>query len=157
MKNHHSTQRKCQCICSTCKVYFLTEKNMTALCEFILQMVMYLHTSSHVKPGRVKIHMQMGAGRKKHKNNELHHLASFSLLCWTRISLRRSGGQFKERKKKRIIEYEKEVLASDCGFWQLRDTVATLPDTLYRLIKNLTHQLFFKIVNSKRCFILSNC
>ena len=32
-------------------------------------------------------------------------------------------------KEKRIIEYGKEVLASDCGFLELRDAVVTLPGT----------------------------
>ena len=46
---------------------FLTGKNMAALSEHISQMVMYLHTGSHIKPRRVKMHMQMKAGRKEHK------------------------------------------------------------------------------------------
>ena len=42
---------------------FLTGKNMVALSELILQMVMYLHAGSHVKPRRVKMHRQMRVGR----------------------------------------------------------------------------------------------
>ena len=38
---------------------------MAAPSELIWQMVTYLHTDSHVKPRRVKMHMQMRAGRKK--------------------------------------------------------------------------------------------
>ena len=49
---------------------FSTRKNMAAHIELISQMVTYLHTGSHIKPGRVKIHMQMKAGRKGHKNNK---------------------------------------------------------------------------------------
>ena len=36
---------------------FLTGKNMAAPSKLILQMVMYLHAGSHVKPQRVKIHI----------------------------------------------------------------------------------------------------
>ena len=50
---------------------------MAALSELILQMVTYFHAGSHVKPWRVKKHMQMRAGRKEHKNNERCHSASF--------------------------------------------------------------------------------
>ena len=49
---------------------------MTAPSELILQMVMYFHASSHVKPQRVKTCMQMRAGRKEHKN-ERRHSGSF--------------------------------------------------------------------------------
>ncbi len=51
-------------------------------------------------------------------------------MQWTRIVKRRSGSQFKETKK-RLIKYRKEVVASDCRFFQLRETVATLPGTSY--------------------------
>ena len=37
---------------------FLTGKNVTALSELILQMVLYFHISSHVKPQRLKMYMQ---------------------------------------------------------------------------------------------------
>ena len=58
-ENRHSPQRKCQRICSACKIYFLTRKNMAARSDLILQMVMYFHPGSHVKPRRVKTCMQM--------------------------------------------------------------------------------------------------
>ena len=51
---------------------------MAALSELISQMVTYLHAGSHIKPQRVKMHMQMRAGRKEHKNNECCHLVSFA-------------------------------------------------------------------------------
>ena len=59
-------------------------------------MVMYLHARSHVKPQRVKTHMQMEAGRKGHKNNKRCYLGSF---CFgqelvrgeTVVSLNRQG------------------------------------------------------------------
>ena len=51
---------------------FLTEKNMAAPSNLISKMVMYLHTSSQMKPRRVKICMQMRAGRKEHKNERCH-------------------------------------------------------------------------------------
>ena len=58
---------------------FLTRKNMATLTEFISQMVMYLHISSHIKPRTVKMRMQMRVGRKEHKNNECCHSAPFAL------------------------------------------------------------------------------
>ena len=64
---------------------FLTGRNMAALSELILQMVTYFHAGSHVKPRRVKVHMQMMAGRKEHKNNECCHSGSKRLLHWARI------------------------------------------------------------------------
>ena len=116
-----------------------------ALSKLISQMVMYLHTGSHVKPWRVKTHMQMRANKKNIKKKRM---SSFSLLIlhWTRIGQRRSGGQFKERKEKRIIKYWKEVLASDCGLLQLGDTVATRPSLFllissYLNLKNYAHIL----------------
>ena len=72
--------RKRQRICSTCKIYFLTGKNMAALNEITLQMVTYLHADNHVKPRRAKMPMQMKAGRKEHKNNERHHSVSFAFV-----------------------------------------------------------------------------
>ena len=59
---------------------FLIGKNMAALSELISQMVTYLHTGSHTKSRRVKMCMQMRVGRKEHKNNEHHHLGSFSFV-----------------------------------------------------------------------------
>ena len=50
---------------------FSTGKNMAAPSELLSQMAMYLHASSHVKPQRVKMRIQMRAGRKEHKNNAL--------------------------------------------------------------------------------------
>ena len=60
---------------------FLNGKNMAALSKFILQMVTYFPTSSHVKPWRVKMRMQ--AGRKEHKNNKRGHLVSFTFALDT--------------------------------------------------------------------------
>ena len=56
----------------------LTRKSMAALSKLLLQMVTHLHTGSHVKPQRVKMFMQMRAGRKEHKNNGCHHSVFFS-------------------------------------------------------------------------------
>ena len=65
---------------------FLTGKNMAALSELILHMVMIFHANSHVKPRRVTTHVQMRAGRKEHKNNECRHSELFFLcLCWIQI------------------------------------------------------------------------
>ena len=36
------------------------------------------HLSANVKPWRVKMHLQMRAGRKEHKNNGHHHSVSFA-------------------------------------------------------------------------------
>ena len=57
---------------------FSTGKNMAALSEFISQMVMYLHASSHVKPRKMKMCMQMKAGRKRHKKNEYNYSVFFA-------------------------------------------------------------------------------
>ena len=51
---------------------------MAALSELKLQMVMYFHAGSHVKSWKVKMCVQMRAGRKEHKNNKRRHLASFA-------------------------------------------------------------------------------
>ena len=53
-------------------------KNMATQSELISQMVTYLHIGSHVKPRKVKMRIQMRAGRKEHKNNERRHSASFA-------------------------------------------------------------------------------
>ena len=50
---------------------FLTGKNIAALSELILQMVMYFHADSHVRPQRVKMRMQMRADRKEHKTTNV--------------------------------------------------------------------------------------
>ena len=47
---------------------FLTGKNIAAFSELISQMVTYLNAGSHIKTWRVKMRMQMRAGRKEHKN-----------------------------------------------------------------------------------------
>ena len=49
---------------------FSTGKNMAAPSELISHVVMYLLAGSQVKPRRVKMGMQMRAGRKGHKNNK---------------------------------------------------------------------------------------
>ena len=64
---------------------FLIGKNMDALSELILQMVMYFHAGSHIEPWRVKTRIQMKASRKEHKNNERRHLVSLAFLRWTWI------------------------------------------------------------------------
>ena len=53
---------------------------MAALSGLILQMVTYFHAGSHIKPRRVKTHMQMRAGRKGHKKNEYE--AAKLILCF---------------------------------------------------------------------------
>ena len=58
---------------------------MAALSELLWQMVMHFHAGSHVKPLRVKMRMQMRAGRKEHKNNGRRHSGCLLLLLWTRI------------------------------------------------------------------------
>ena len=73
-ENRHSPQH----ICSMCKIDFFNWKKHGCLSELISQMVMYLHTSSHIKPWRVKTRMQMRAGRKEHKNHKRCHSASFT-------------------------------------------------------------------------------
>ena len=73
---------------------FLAGKNMAALSELLLKMVTYFHAGSHLKPWRVKMYMQMRAGRKEHKNQwmlfslKLSYMNSFkkyymgNLSCW---------------------------------------------------------------------------
>ena len=58
------------------------KNNMAALSELLLQLVTHLHADSHVKPRRVKMCMQMWAGRKGHKKNE-HASAKVVILCFT--------------------------------------------------------------------------
>ena len=55
----------------------LTRKNMAALSELISQIVTYFHAGTHIKPRRVKMHIQMRADRKEHKNNRCRHSESF--------------------------------------------------------------------------------
>ena len=88
---------------------------MAALSELLLQMVTDLHAGSHVKPRRVKMCMQIKAGRKGHKKNEhgsaravIFCFTLASLLLWTKIDLRRNGVHFRDRVKK-TTEYGKEV------------------------------------------------
>ena len=121
---------------------------MAALSELILQIVMYLHASNHVKPQRMKTCMQMRAGRKGHKKNKCQ--SRKIVLKWFlevrlnekffALRLRQSFASDKNRieekrrsvqrdAEKRIIVNGKEVLASHCRFLQLRDAVATLPGT----------------------------
>ena len=71
-ENCHLPQRKHQCICSACKIYFL-----------------YFHTSSHVKPWRVKMCMQMRAGRKGHKKEWMwiSNDEFLALLLWQSFNL----------------------------------------------------------------------
>ena len=56
---------------------------MPALSELISQMVTYFHANSYIKPWRVKMHMQMKAGRKEHKNNEHCHSESSAFVLDT--------------------------------------------------------------------------
>ena len=67
--------------------------------ELLLQMVMHLHAGSHVKPRRVKMRMQMRAGRKGHKKKPNVVQRECVILCfafvtlfllWTRIDKRRN-------------------------------------------------------------------
>ena len=50
---------------------------MAAPSELILQMVMYFHAGSHVKPQRVKMCMQKRAGRKELKKQQTSSLGAF--------------------------------------------------------------------------------
>ena len=95
-ENRHSPQYKRQRICSACIIYFLTGKNMAALSELILQIVTYFHAGSHIKPWRVKMHLQMREGRKEHKNNEHRHLvfSAFALdMNWLELNMKEVFGQ----------------------------------------------------------------
>ena len=56
---------------------FLTGKNMATLSKLILQIVTYFHAGSHVKPRRVKMHMQMRA----EKNMKTMNVVTQSLFC----------------------------------------------------------------------------
>ena len=62
---------------------FFNWKNMAGLRELILQIVMYFHAGSHANPQRVKMCMQMRAGRKEHKNNEHGYSGTFALTLDT--------------------------------------------------------------------------
>ena len=48
---------------------FLTGKNMAASSELISQIVAHVHTGNHIKPQRVKMCIQMRAGRKGQTTN----------------------------------------------------------------------------------------
>ena len=58
-------------------IFFWLEKKMAALSELILQMIMYFHAGSHVKPRKVKMCMQMRAGRNEHKKQWTSSLRAF--------------------------------------------------------------------------------
>ena len=121
---------------------FLTGKNMAALSEPVLQMVMYLHTGSHVKPRRVKTHMQMRADKKEDGSEmvpggEVKWKVFSLFLRWffllqTRIGLRRNGGQFKETERRELSNMERWfwlVIAGFCSWetqWQLYQAQAIL-------------------------------
>ena len=98
---------------------------MAALSKLLLQMVTHLHADSHVKPRRVKMRMQMRAGRKEHKNNRCRH--SVFCSCVGHESIRREAAVSLKRQE---LSNTKKLLASDCEFLQSRDAVATLPDTI---------------------------
>ena len=52
---------------------------MAALSKLLLQMVTYFQAGSHVKPRRMKTHIQMRVGRNEHKNNVVTQV--FGVFC----------------------------------------------------------------------------
>ena len=100
-------------------LFFWTGKNMATLSELILQMVTYFHVDSHVKPWKVKMHMQMRAGRKEHKNNECCHSASFFYNCIGQELVRKeAAGSLKRVKRLELLNMKRRcylVIAGFCG------------------------------------------
>ena len=54
---------------------------MAALSKLLLQLVTHFHTGICIKLWKVKMHMQMRAGRKGHKKNE-RGSAKLVILCF---------------------------------------------------------------------------
>ena len=103
------------------------KKNIAALSELILQMVMHLHAGSHIKPWRVKMCMQIRAGRKGHKKNKcgqrqsvIFCFAFVTVFCFgqelirgeTEFSLKRKGNE--------------NYWIQKGSFWSLRDATKIL-------------------------------
>ena len=99
---------------------------MAALSELILQMVTYLYTGSHIKPRRVKTHMQMKAGRKGHKKNE-RGSAMMSFFCFAFATVFCFGQELIRGE----TEFSFNYWIWKGSFWPLRDTTTTLFGTSY--------------------------
>ena len=96
--------------------------------------------------------MQMGAGRKEHKNNERHHSASFAFAL-NKNTKRRSSGQFKETKEKIIVEYRKEVFRQTLEFFvvERRDNNSTRHKRWGCIRSQYSHYVREKCIYALRC------
>ena len=100
---------------------FLTGKNMAALSKLISQMVMYLHASSHVKPQRVKMRMQMRQGR----NIKTMNIVTRSLFCFCvgqELVWGETAVSLKRRKRRELSNTKSKcwlVIAGFCS-WEMQ-------------------------------------
>ena len=97
-ENSHSPQR----ICSACKIYFLDWKKHGCPSEFISQMVTYLHADSHIKPRRVKMHMQM----RETEKNKRHHSGHFC-FCLGQELVREAAVSLKRQRRRELLNTER--------------------------------------------------
>ena len=145
-ENHHFPQRKCQCICSACKIYFFDwKKHSCPEWAYITNDHVSSHRQSHKTTESEDVHANKGRqkGHKKNKRQSRRMVLKwfmevrlnekfFALFLWRSFALNKNRIEEKQRSvqrdgEKRIIEYRKEVLASYCGVLHLRDAVVTLP------------------------------
>ena len=95
---------------------FLTGKKVAALSKLISQMVTYLHVGSQVKPRRVKMHMQMRAGRKEHKNNECRHSVYFCFYVGQELVRREATVSLKKQRRRELSNKERRFWLVIAGF-----------------------------------------
>ena len=89
-------------------------------------MAVYLHASSHVKPRRVKMCMQMRAGGKEHKNNKRRHSGSFCFCVGQELVRGEAVVSLKRGKRRELSNMKRSCWLVIAGFCKLRDAVATL-------------------------------
>ena len=116
-ENHLSPQCKRQRICSRCKIYFLTGKNMASLSELILQIVTYFHAGSHTKPQRVKMRMQIRTDRKEHKNNERGHSVTFCICIGYKLIRGEVAVSLKRRRRGQLWIWKEVFLVRHRSFF----------------------------------------
>ena len=99
------------------RLIFSTGKNMASPSKLISQMVTYLHTGSHIKPRRVKMRMQIKAGRKEHKKNECHHSGHFCFCVGQELVRGEAAVSLKRRRRRELLNTERRCLVSHCSFF----------------------------------------
>ena len=127
-------------------LFLWLEKNMAALSELLLQMVMCFHASSHVKPWRVKMRMQMRTGRKEHKNNRHRHSGCFYSCIGHKLIRGDAAVSLKWGKRWELLNTKRRcwlVIVGFCSqevvifFFRLKNSSCTLQFMVFELISNI--------------------